>query len=75
MPELEGSHLNHMRHPSVEEPGESRDVCSLFVCLGSAAQCFLVSFVVDLTKHLARATQEGRVCLALRLLGKAWQPG
>lgn len=56
MHELEGSHLNHMRHPNVEEPGQSQGVCSLFLCLGTATQCFLVSFLVDMTKYLAQAT-------------------
>lgn len=56
MHELESSHLNHMRHPNVEEPGQSQDVCSLFLCLGTATQCFLVSFLVDVTTYLAQAT-------------------
>lgn len=56
MRELEGSHLNRMRHPNVEEPGQSQDVCSLFMCLGTATQCFLVSFLIDMTKYLAQAT-------------------
>lgn len=31
MHELEGSHLNHMRHPNVEEPGQSGCVFSVRV--------------------------------------------
>lgn len=55
MRELEGSHLNRMRHPNVEEPGQSGCVFSVRV-FGTATQCFLVSFLVDMTKYRAQAT-------------------